>query len=100
MFEILQKENLCPSVMRMVVYAPLIAAKAQAGQFVILRVSEDGERIPLTVADYDRVSGTITIIFRPSAPPPWHSAVWRWGSACRIWWDLSVVQPKPKALKK
>ncbi len=64
MFEILQKENLCPSVMRMVVNAPLIAAKAQAGQFVILRVSEDGERIPLTVADYDRVRGTVTIIFQ------------------------------------
>lgn len=50
--------------MRMVVNAPLIAAKAQAGQFVILRVSEDGERIPLTVADYDRVRGTVTIIFQ------------------------------------
>lgn len=50
--------------MRMVIKAPLIAAKAKAGQFVILRVSEDGERIPLTIADYDRVDGTITIIFQ------------------------------------
>ena len=64
LFEILRKEDLCPSVMRMVIKAPLIAAKAQAGQFVILRVSEDGERIPLTIADYDRVGGTITIIFQ------------------------------------
>ena len=64
MFEILQKENLCPSVVRMVVDAPLIAAKAQAGQFVILRVAEDGERIPLTIADSDRSAGTITIIFQ------------------------------------
>lgn len=64
LFEILRKENLCTSVVRMVISAPLIAAKAQAGQFVILRVSEDGERIPLTVADYDRVTGTITIIFQ------------------------------------
>ena len=64
MFEIIQKENLCPFVVRMVVEAPLIAAKAQAGQFVILRVSEGGERIPLTVADYDRINGTITIIFQ------------------------------------
>lgn len=63
-FKILKKENLCPSVIRMVVKAPLIAAKAQAGQFVILRVSDDGERIPLTVADYDRVEGTITIVFQ------------------------------------
>lgn len=64
MFEILKKENLCASVVRMVVKAPLVAAKAQAGQFVILRVSEDGERIPLTVADYDRTEGTVTIIFQ------------------------------------
>lgn len=64
LFEIVQKEVLCSSVMRMVVKAPLIAAKAQAGQFVILRVSEDGERIPLTVADYDRAAGTVTIIFQ------------------------------------
>lgn len=64
LFEILRKEDLCPSVMRMVIRAPLIAAKAQAGQFVILRVSKDGERIPLTIADYDRVGGTITIIFQ------------------------------------
>lgn len=64
LFEIVQKENLCPAVVRMVVRAPLVAAKAQAGQFVILRVAEDGERIPLTVADYDRTAGTITIIFQ------------------------------------
>ena len=48
----------------MVVEAPLVAKKAQAGQFIILRVHEDGERIPLTVADYDREKGTITIIFQ------------------------------------
>lgn len=64
MFEIIQKETLCSQVVRMIVKAPRIAAKAQAGQFVILRVSEDGERIPLTVADYDRANGTITIIFQ------------------------------------
>ena len=64
LFRIVQKENLCPAVVRMVVRAPLVAAKAQAGQFVILRVVEDGERIPLTVADYDRTAGTITIIFQ------------------------------------
>lgn len=64
MFEILKKENLCASVIRMVVFAPLVAAKAQPGQFVILRVSDQGERIPLTVADYDRVAGTVTVIFQ------------------------------------
>jgi len=64
LFEIRKKENLCPTVVRMVIEAPLIAAKAKAGQFVILRATEDGERIPLTVADYDRVAGTVTIIFQ------------------------------------
>lgn len=64
MFTILKKEKLCDAVIRMNIYAPLVAAKAQAGQFVILRVSEDGERIPLTVADYDRVAGSVTIVFQ------------------------------------
>lgn len=64
MFRIYKKEKLNDTVVRMVVEAPLVAAKAQAGQFVILRVSEDGERIPLTVADYDRDAGTVTIIFQ------------------------------------
>ncbi len=64
LFTILQKENVNTSVVRMVIDAPLVAAKAQPGQFVILRVDEDGERIPLTVADYDRTAGTVTIIFQ------------------------------------
>ncbi|MBQ1951185.1 MAG: sulfide/dihydroorotate dehydrogenase-like FAD/NAD-binding protein [Clostridia bacterium] len=64
MFTILQKEHLNPTVVRMVIYAPLVAVKAQPGQFVILRVDSDGERIPLTVADYDRDAGTVTIIFQ------------------------------------
>ena len=64
MFCILEKEELNPTVTKMVVDAPLIAKKAQAGQFVILRTDEEGERIPLTIADYDRENGTITIIFQ------------------------------------
>ncbi len=64
MFEILKKENLCPSVVRLVIAAPMVAAKAQPGQFVILRVSPEGERIPLTVADYDRAAGTVSVIFQ------------------------------------
>ena len=64
MFEIVSKESLNPTVTRMVVKAPFVAAKAEPGQFIILRASEDGERIPLTVADYDRTAGTVTIIFQ------------------------------------
>ncbi len=64
MFTILKKEILNPTVVRMEIAAPLIAKKAQPGQFVILRIDAQGERIPLTVADYDRVAGTVTIIFQ------------------------------------
>lgn len=64
MFRIIHKEILNPTVTRMVIEAPLIAKKAQPGQFIILRVGEEGERIPLTIADYDRKAGTVTIIFQ------------------------------------
>ena len=64
MYRILKKEALNPTVTRMVIDAPLIAKKAEPGQFIILRVEEEGERIPLTVADYDREKGTVTIIFQ------------------------------------
>ena len=64
MYQILKKEELNPTVTRMVISAPLVAAKAEPGQFIILRVDEDGERIPLTVADFDREAGTVTIIFQ------------------------------------
>ena len=64
MFKILEKEVLNPTVTKMVIDAPLVAKKAKAGQFIILRVDEEGERIPLTIADYNREKGTITIIFQ------------------------------------
>ena len=64
MYQITEKTVLNPTVIRMTVKAPLVAKKALAGQFIILRVDEDGERIPLTVADYDREAGTVTIIFQ------------------------------------
>lgn len=64
MYKILKKESLNPTVTLMKIDAPLIAKKAEPGQFIILRVDEGGERIPLTVADYDREKGTVTIIFQ------------------------------------
>ena len=64
MYKILKKRELNPTVTLMEVEAPFIAKKAQPGQFIILRVDEEGERIPLTVADYDRTRGTVTIIFQ------------------------------------
>jgi len=64
MYRIAEKTVLNPTVTKMVIEAPLVAKKAEPGQFVILRVGEDGERIPLTIADYDREKGTVTIIFQ------------------------------------
>ncbi len=64
MFKITDKRVLNPTVTMMDIYAPLVAKKAQAGQFIILRVDEEGERIPLTVAGYDREAGTVKIIFQ------------------------------------
>lgn len=65
MFEIVYKEKLNSTVTLMKVYAPLIANKAKAGQFIILRAEVDGERIPLTIAETDKINGTVTIIFQP-----------------------------------
>jgi len=63
-YKILAREDLAPVTKLMVIEAPEVARKAQAGQFVIVRIHEEGERIPLTIADFDRQAGTITIIFQ------------------------------------
>ena len=70
MFDIVTKTVLNPTVIRMEIKAPRVARKAQAGQFIILRVDEDGERIPLTVADCDREAGTVSIIFQKVGATP------------------------------
>ena len=64
MYEIVQKEALNPTVSRMVVCAPQVAARAQAGQFVVLRAKENSERLPFTIAGQNRDAGTIVIIYQ------------------------------------
>ncbi len=64
MYKIVYKKNLNAAVTMMDINAPLVARKAQPGQFIILRVDENGERIPLTIAGYDRDGGTVRIIFQ------------------------------------
>ena len=64
MFEIVSKTKLADKVWRMDVVAPLVAGKAMPGQFLIIRVDKDGERIPLTVCDFDREKGIVTIVFQ------------------------------------
>ena len=62
MYRIKTKEMLTPTICRMKVEAPRLAASAQPGQFLIVRASENGERIPLTISDYDKADGTVTIV--------------------------------------
>ncbi len=64
MYKIVKKKQLNPTVTLMDIEAPFIAKKAEPGQFIILRVDDEGERIPLTIADFDRDAGTVTIIFQ------------------------------------
>jgi len=64
MFEVVKKVQLNNLTMQMEINAPYIAKKALAGQFIMFRIDEEGERIPLTIADYDREKGTITLIFQ------------------------------------
>ncbi len=64
MYKILDRQVLNPTVIKLDIEAPAVAKKAQPGQFIILRTDKDGERIPLTIADYDREAGSITVIFQ------------------------------------
>ena len=64
MFRIVKKEHLNPTVARMEIEAPFIAAKAEPGQFIIYRAFEDSERVPLTIAGADREAGTVTVIYQ------------------------------------
>ena len=65
MYQIIQKEMLTPTICRMVVEAPRLAAAAKPGQFLIVRADEKGERIPLTISDFDVKKGTVTIVTQP-----------------------------------
>ena len=63
MFTIVKRRKLNPTVTELCIHAPLIAKKAKAGQFIIVRAKEDSERISLTIAGFDREAGTVSIIF-------------------------------------
>ncbi len=68
MFRIIKRELLTPTICKMVVEAPRIAASAKPGQFIIVRSDEKGERIPLTISDFDREAGTVTIVTQLIGP--------------------------------
>ncbi len=81
MYRILEKQVLSDVTKLMVVEAPHVARKARAGQFVIVRIDEHGERIPLTIADYDREAGTITLIFQEVGKSTMHLGTLKVGDA-------------------
>ena len=64
MYSIIQKQVFSEQVKQLIVEAPVVARKAQPGQFVVVRTNETGERIPLTIADFDREAGTITLVIQ------------------------------------
>ena len=64
MFQILKKEKLAPAIYLMDIHAPRVAESAMPGQFVIVRVDEKGERVPLTIADYNPATGAVTIVIQ------------------------------------
>lgn len=83
MYTILRKEVLSEVTKLMVVEAPEVARKAQPGQFVIVRIDERGERIPLTIADYDAAAGTVTIVFQEVGKSTMHMGMLEEGEAFR-----------------
>jgi ferredoxin--NADP+ reductase len=82
-FKILSRDDITTESVRMVVAAPHIARKCEPGQFIILRLNERGERIPLTIADFDRDAGTVTIIFQKVGKTTYHLATFREGDEIR-----------------
>ena len=97
MFEILQKERIGPGVSRAVISAPEIARAHKPGQFIILRTHEDGERIPLTVADKDLEKGTITLVWQEVGVTTYYMASMDVGEKLQ---DLAGPLGKPTHIEK
>jgi NAD(P)H-flavin reductase len=97
MFEILQKERIGPGVSRAVISAPEIARAHKPGQFIILRTHEDGERIPLTVADKDLEKGTITLVWQEVGVTTYYLASMDVGEKLK---DLAGPLGKPTHIEK
>lgn len=93
MFKIVKKEYLANNIWLMDIEAPRVAKHCQPGQFVIVKMDEEGERIPLTVCDYDREKGTVTIVFQTvgASTMEWQSM--RLERALRTLLDLWDVLP-------
>ena len=100
MYRIVRKEALRPTVTLYEIEAPLIAKKAQPGQFIILRVDEQGERIPITINNYDPEKGTVTSIFQTVGATTESSATSTRATACRISSVLWARPRRPRARRR
>ena len=100
MYRIVTKEALKPTVILYEIEAPMVARKAQPGQFIILRVDENGERIPITIHDYDREKGTVTIIVQTVGAPPKSSATSSRASISTTSLAPWASPPKPRARRR
>ena len=89
MYRIVKKEALKPTVTLYEIEAPMVAKKAEPGQFIILRVDENGERIPITIHDFDREKGTVTIIVQTIGASTFRTLSARW-----------AARPRPKARRR
>ena len=81
MYPILFRQNLAPKIHLFKIYAPAVARKAKAGQFIVLRIDEKGERIPLTIADWDEKEGSVTIVFMEVGTSTTHLATLKAGES-------------------
>lgn len=96
MFTIIKRRELNPTVTELWIHAPLIAKKAKAGQFIIVRAKEDSERIPLTIAGFDREAGTVSIISRSSVQVPCSSTPSKRAKPCMTLWDPWARPPRSR----
>ena len=96
MYEIITKEMLTPTICRMKVYAPRLAASALPGRFLIVRATENGERIPLTISDYDKQEGTITIVTQQIGESSSEIITFPFSCTCVIYCLLSAMGIPPK----
>src|SRR5665811_2090843 len=90
MYKILSKVDYSDDVFMQVIEAPAVAAACQAGQFIVLRIHEEGERIPLTIADYDREAGTITIVVQAVGKSTRH--LQKLGKGDREGWNANLCR--------
>ena len=100
MYRIVTKEALKPTVILYEIEAPMVAKKAQPGQFIILRVDENGERIPITIHDYDREKGTVTIIVQTVGTTTEKLSHKQQGDYLHDLWVLWASPPRPRVRKR